>query len=49
MEDREYENNADYERQEAQAIESLDLTLGIKEAGSWEAYKRLRDAAEENK
>jgi hypothetical protein len=32
-----------FEREEQLAAESLELTLGIKDAGSWDAYVALRD------
>jgi hypothetical protein len=36
---------AEFDREEAAAAESLALTLGIKDAGSWDAYVALRDEA----
>jgi hypothetical protein len=34
---------AEFEREEQLAAESLALTFGIKDAGSWDEYRALRD------
>jgi hypothetical protein len=37
---------AEFDRNEQLAAESLELELGIKDAGGWDEYRALRDGKE---